>query len=174
MQILRNIVKAFLNLTLTPLVALLLVFEEWGWEPLARTLGRLNQLPFWARLERWIAELPPYAALATFGVPAITLLPVKLLALYWAGHGHLASGVLVVVIAKIAGTAMVARLFQLTQPSLMQMAWFARLYARWKTFKDALLARVRNSAIWRLGRVVKRQAKRIASRLWRGLRGAHS
>jgi hypothetical protein len=43
----------------------------------------------------------------------------------------------------------VARLFTLTQPALMQMPWFARLYGRWKPWKDALIARVKGSPMWR-------------------------
>jgi hypothetical protein len=37
-------------------------------------------------------------------------------------------GLAVIVVAKIAGTALVARLFQLTQPALMKLGWFARFY----------------------------------------------
>ncbi|WP_420119026.1 hypothetical protein, partial [Micromonospora sp.] len=44
------------------LVALLLVpvllFEEWGWEPLAALVARLGRLPVWAALERAIRRLP--------------------------------------------------------------------------------------------------------------------
>jgi hypothetical protein len=171
MKTLRRLAASVLNATLTPLVALLLVFEEWGWEPLARWLARLNRLPLWARLELAVASLPPWLALATFAAPALALFPLKLLALYWMAQGHVVLGVLVIALAKIAGTAMVARLFQLTQPSLMRLAWFARLYLRWKTFKDALLARLRASRPWRMARWGKRQASHRARRLWRALRG---
>jgi hypothetical protein len=30
----------------------------------------------------------------------------------------------------------------------MQLAWFARLHARWTAWKEALIARVRASAAW--------------------------
>jgi hypothetical protein len=42
----------------------------------------------------------------------------------------------------------VARLFALTQPALMRLAWFARLYGWWKPWKDALIARVKSSPVW--------------------------
>jgi len=48
----------------TWLLALLILFEEWGWEPLARVLGRLAELPVVGWLERRVARLPSYAALA--------------------------------------------------------------------------------------------------------------
>ena len=54
--------------------------------------------------------------------------------------------------AKVVGTAIVARLFSLTQPALMRLAWFAKLYGRWVIWKTALLAQVRASWAWRFGR----------------------
>ncbi len=147
----------------TWIVALYVLFFEWGWEPLARSLARIAQLPGLRGLEKRIAALPPYGALAVFIVPAAALLPVKLLALWFIAKGHAVFGVMVIVLAKIAGTALVARLFILTQTSLMQLAWFARLFARWSAFKDRITATVRASAAWRAAR----RAKAFARRLWR-------
>jgi hypothetical protein len=130
-------------------VALLILFEEWGWVPLANALARLGRLPVFRWLEGRIQSLPPYAALLVFFAPTIALLPVKFFALWLIGEGRSVLGVTIIVVAKIAGTAVVARLFMLTQPALMQLPWFARLYIRWTTWKDALIAQVRASAAWR-------------------------
>ena len=148
------------------LLALLILFEEWGWEPLRRVLAWVARLPPLAWLERRIVALPPYAALAVFVLPTLLLLPVKLAALWLIGIGKAGLGLAVIVMAKLVGTALLARLFQLTQPALMQLAWFARLYRRWTVWKEAVLAHVRASWAWRVGRVVKR---RVAQRLarWR-------
>jgi hypothetical protein len=154
------------------LLALLILFEEWGWEPLARVLGRLAELPIIGWLERRIARLPPYAALAVFFVPAVLLLPIKLLALWIIGRGHALLGVAVIVIAKLAGTAIVARLFMLTKPALMRLAWFAHWYARWTAWKDALLARVRASPAWQAGRKLKAGVKRRVRDLRRAMGGS--
>ena len=88
-------------------------------------------------------------------------------ALWLIGRGHALLGLALIVAAKLAGTALLARLFQLTQPALMRLAWFAALYTRWTAWKEALFARVRASWAWRVGRVVKR---RLAQRMvrWRG------
>ena len=59
-------------------------------------------------------------------------------------------GLAVVLVAKMLGTAAVARLFTLTHPALMRLAWFAKLYGRWKPWKDALIARLKASAAWRV------------------------
>ena len=40
----------------TWLIALIILFEEWGWEPLARVLGLLAKLPIIGWLERGIAR----------------------------------------------------------------------------------------------------------------------
>lgn len=148
MSFLKRLLSSLFNFTIGPVLALVLIFEEWGWEPLSRLLGYLARLPLWARMERFIAGLPPYGALVAFFAPALMLLPVKLLALYWISHGHTVLGIAVVLAAKMLGTAAVARLFTLTQPALMQMPWFARLYGRWKPWKDALIAQVKATPVW--------------------------
>jgi hypothetical protein len=149
------------------LVALVVLFEEWGWEPLQRLMARIGRLPVLAWLERRIAALPPAAALVVFFLPALALLPVKLLALWFIGQGQRLLGVLIIVAAKIVGTAIVARLFTLTQPALMRLPWFARAYTRWIAWKQAAFAMVRATWAWRAGRVVKRRwAHRVKA--WRG------
>jgi hypothetical protein len=150
----------------TPFIALLLVFEEWGWEPLAALLARLARLPLWARIERWIAGLPRWGALIVMGAPTLALFPIKLLALYFLGNGQAVIGTTVLVVAKLVGTALLARLFQITQPALMQFAWFAKWYPRWKAWKDNLMAQVRASAVWRAGRRIKSALRRSARTIW--------
>lgn len=158
-MLLRALLKGLGQLASWPL-ALLILFEEWGWEPLQRALVRLGKALGLERIEVRIRALPPYAALALFLLPSLLLLPIKLLALGLIAAGHVMLGTGVIIGAKLAGTAIVARLFTLTQPALMQLAWFARLYTAWTRWKDQLLAHVRQSWPWRWGRVVKRQWRR--------------
>jgi hypothetical protein len=158
--ILRSLPRPFKWL-LSWLVALVILFEEWGWEPLMRLAGALARLPPVAWLERRIELLPPRAALTVFLAPTLLLLPIKLLALWIIGQGDALFGLLVIVAAKIAGTALVARLFMLTRPQLMQVAWFANLHERWSAFKEGVIAMVRASATWRLARAMKAWARRV-------------
>jgi hypothetical protein len=151
--------RRILRGTFTLLLALVLLFEEWGWEPLAALLARLARLPMWAWVERQIARLPPWGAVALFALPAIALLPVKLVALFAIGRGHAMLGVGVLLAAKLLGTAILARLFTLTQPALMRLAWFARWYPRWKAWKDAVFEQVRRSGPSRAGRRLKARAR---------------
>lgn len=162
----KKILRSILSL---PLV-LVVLFEEWGWEPLARTFAALGRPPWLAQLERSIARLPPWAALLAFGVPVLTLLPIKLLALYLFGQGHVVWGVMLLVTAKLTGTALAARLFQLTEPALMQMPWFARLYTPWKRWKDRLLVQIRQSAPWLAARQFKARLGVLGWRAWAAIK----
>ncbi|MEO7400659.1 MAG: hypothetical protein ABIV07_07810 [Polaromonas sp.] len=157
--------KALVKGVLLAPVALFLLFEEWGWEPLAACFAALGRLPVWRQLERLILRLPPWAALLAFGVPVLALVPIKLLALYLLAEGHAAVGLVLVLAAKLAGTALAARLFQLTQPALMQLKWFERIYVPWKRWKDRMLAQARGSWPWRMLRRLTQRARVLARRI---------
>jgi len=147
--------RALLRRIFIFIAALLLIFEEWGWEPLAALAARLAKLPVFAWIEERIRKLPPYAALATFFIPALMLVPVKLAALFFIVRGHKMFGVVVIIVAKVVGTAVVARLFTLTNDALMQLEWFAHWYPRWKAWKDRIMDEVRASASWQAAARVK-------------------
>ena len=148
------------------LIALVILFEEWGWQPLQRALAWVGRLPPLAWIERRIAALPPYAALAVFLLPTLLLVPLKLAALWLIGIGKTGAGLTLILMAKLVGTALVARLFHLTRTSLLQLAWFARGYERWTDWKERLLTHVRASWAWRVGRVIKRRVAQRWAR-WR-------
>jgi hypothetical protein len=152
------------------LAALVLLFEEWGWRPLAAALKRLSKYIVWARLEAWIVSLPAYGALALFAAPAVCLFPLKLFALYLFATGHPWLGVALIAGAKIVGTAIVARIFLLTQPKLMGIGWFAAIYNTVMPWKERMFEQIRQSAAWRYGRIVRVVAKREAGRLWTTLK----
>ena len=154
-----SVLRAWLLALVKWPLALIILFEEWGWEPLQRLLARIGRWPGFRWIEGWIRGLSPYAALALFAVPALALLPVKLAALWAIHQGHAAWGLAVIVLAKLVGTAIVARLFTLTHDTLMQLAWFARVYARWSAWKAGLLAWVRASAAWQAAAALRRSLR---------------
>lgn len=146
-------------------VALLVLFEEWGWEPLQALLARLTRWPPLAELERCLQRLPPWAALVVFALPGLALLPVKLGALALISRGHPVDGLLLIVAAKVIGTAVVARLYTLLQPALMQLAWFARLHDRWTAWKTHWTGVVRASAAWQAAVRSRQRLRRALQRL---------
>ena len=152
------------------LAALLVLFEEWGWRPLSNALARLARFRPWARMELAIAGLPPYAALATIALPSSLLFPLKFVAIWLVANGYLITAALLFVAAKIVSTALIARIFILVKPALMQIAWFAALYDRFVPWKEAIFAKIRAMWVWRYGRMVKTavrvETKQIVAR-WR-------
>ena len=159
-------IARWLKQALSVPLALLILFEEWGWEPLAALMARIARWRALAWTERRIRALPPYAALVAFALPWLALLPVKLGALALIGAGRPVLGAALIVAAKLVGTAVLARLFALTRPALLRLGWFAAAYARWSGWKATLLAWVRASPAWRWGQRVKRRVRQRLAR-WR-------
>ncbi len=165
-----QLAKPVLRGSLELLLALIIVFEEWGWRPLAELLGRLARWRPWAAIEALIIRLPPYVALVVFVLPTTLLLPLKLLAVVLVARGQIVLAGLLFVAAKVVATALVARLFMLTQPALMQIGWFAWGHDTMVPWKDALVARVHAAWAWRVARVMKERVRRMAAvqaRRWR-------
>jgi hypothetical protein len=162
-----RLARPVLKRALEFLLALVIVFEEWGWRPLAELLGRFARWRPWALLETLIVRLPPYAALVVFALPTLLLLPLKFLALLLIGNGQVVLATLLFVAAKVIATALVARLFLLTQPALMQIGWFAYGYDTVMPWKQALTDRVHASWAWRVGRIWKERARRVGAAAWR-------
>lgn len=161
-----------LNSALQVLLALVLLFEEWGWRPLSAALAWLGEFRIVARLERLIAGLPPYAALAALALPTSVLFPLKLLAVYLVAQGKVVAAGFLFVGAKIASTALIARLFMLTRPALMRLSWFAAAYDVIMPWKEALFAKIRASWAWRYGRMLKTAVRLEAKQAWQRWRPA--
>ena len=99
-----------------------------------------------------------------FVAPSAILFPVKIGALWLLAGGHVLKAGALLAVAKVASTALVARIFTLTKPALLQIGWFARAYAWFVPWKDALFAQVRASFAWRYGRMVKSRIRQITRR----------
>ena len=152
------------------LLALIIVFEEWGWRPLSALIARLAELRPIARLEMRIRALPPWPTLGVFLLPSLLFLPLKLAALWLIGGGHVLSATLLFAFAKVVGTALYARIFQLTQPRLMELAWFARLYNWFIPWKEVLVAQAKATRVWQAAAALKARAKIAATETWHRLR----
>ena len=124
----RRIVRVF-----WVILALLFLLEAWLWAQLAPVVAVLVALiplqGLKARTAAAIEALPPAATLVVFLVPVAILLPIKIAALWLLHGGHWLAGIGVLILAKLAGLGVTAFVFEITRPKLMQLAWFARLYA---------------------------------------------
>ena len=164
--ILLQLAWLYLRRTLGIILALLLLFEQWGWQRLLQLVQPVARLKPIAALEGAIARLPPYPALAVFATPALMLLPLKLLALYLIAHGHAVSAAMLFIGAKVVGTALVARLYQLTEKQLMQIGWVRRAHDAAMPRIQALHEHIRRSWAWRYGRMLKTRVKLTGGRMW--------
>lgn len=151
------------------LAAVIILLEDWLWDDLARFAAAIGRLPVFRQIEALIIGLPPYAALACFAVPSALLFPVKLGALYLVAHGHAIAGLVTVVAAKVAGTALVARLFTLTRPNLLRIAWFAWVHQRFIAFKARVYAAIKATGVYRAAHQIHCRV-RLALKAWVGRR----
>jgi hypothetical protein len=163
-------VRGPLMAALNVLAALIILFEEWGWRPLSELIARLAKYAPVAAVERWIAGLPPYPALFVIALPTTLLLPLKFVAVWLLANEHFATATALFFGAKVASTALIARVFLLTKPALMQIGWFAAAYNWFVPWKDALFARIRSSWAWRYGRMLKNRVRLEINRAWARLK----
>jgi len=157
--------------------ALWILLEEWIWKRATAAMRWLGRLPFVRAMETRIARLGPWPAMALFVVPWLLLLPVKVLGVWLIASGRTRLGVLVFVLAKVLGTAVLARLFALTRPALLTVGWFRRLHDWFLVWKGRLFAYVRSlgavrwaKAFARAVRVGLRARLRRWRRWWRAVR----
>lgn len=146
---------------LVQLAALVLLAEAWTWDVGSRAAARMAAWPPLRRLEARVGALPVWAALCAFVLPGLLLLPVKLLALLAIAHGHALAGLAGFVAAKLGGAVVVARIYVLTLPTLLTLAWFARWHGGFLRLKDRLLAALRASGFWRRVRAAMADARRL-------------
>jgi hypothetical protein len=116
--------------------------------------------------------LSPWPALVVFLVPSVLFLPLKLGALWLIAAGQTFAATALFVFAKVVGTALYARIFQLTQPALMRLAWFAGLYNWFMPWKEAIVAQARQTRVWTAAVALKARAKVLAEAAWFRLRPA--
>jgi len=152
------------------LAAMVLLVEEWCWDTGMRLARALARWPALAAVEARVRTLPPYAALCAFVLPGLLLLPVKLLALLAIAHGHALSGIAAIVLAKVGGAAVVARIYVLTVPTLLAVGWFARCHGRFMVAKRRCLDYWRTSHAYGLAARALRGRRVGSRRLLRRLR----
>jgi hypothetical protein len=88
------------------------------------------------RLRVWITSLPPYPTLALFALPLVILEPVKPIAAYLVGTGHVATGMIVLIVGEILKLVLVERLFSVSRDKLMSIPAFAWAYSKYRAVKD--------------------------------------
>jgi hypothetical protein len=121
-------------------LALVFLFEAWLWDRLAPfvawIVARIPWVAFKARIAAAIEGLPPYPTLLVFFFPIIFLFPLKLLGLWMLAHGFWMAAVAALVLAKVVSIGVMAFIFELTKPKLLQLPWFRWLYDHMLIWRD--------------------------------------
>lgn len=128
-------------------VAVVLLVEEFLWEPLQDLAKAIGRLPVFRTIERKLAALPPTGALLAFLTPSIILVPFKILALAAFARGMMGVGLAIAITAKVVGTALVSRIFTICKPTLLTVPWFKRAYLWVTDFRTKLFGWIKNNAV---------------------------
>ncbi|WP_051670682.1 hypothetical protein [Bryobacter aggregatus] len=146
---------------LLAVLSVVIAYEEIQWR-LSAIFALLGELPFLRAIEAWVRGLPPYGALALFGIPTLILLPMKILAVYWLAEDKKMLALATLFAAKIIGTALVARIFQLTKKALLSIGWCRWVHDKVMALRDAAYE------IWRRMPAVRWWRARWARRMREG------
>jgi hypothetical protein len=141
--------KRALEIAIVPLVAAIVFFEQTLIKYLNVAMAAVARWPPIAKVEAWLVRLPPYAALAAFVTPSILILPIKLIALGFAAMGHYALALASLIVGKMLGTAVLARLYRILRPRLMTIPWFAKTDTWFFYWRDQAYAFVKSLPAWR-------------------------
>ena len=166
----KHHLKRALELAFIPVAAAIVFFEDVLLHYLGVAMAALAKWPPVARLERWLAGLPPWAALLAFVAPSTLVLPVKLAAVWFALQGRFGLATASVVVGKMLATALVARLYQILRPTLVTMPWFLASETWLFAWRDKLYGFVRALPAWQRMKAMLQRIKVWLAELVGGLR----
>ena len=113
-------------------LALIFLIEAWLWDHLEPIVARIVAMIPLRRFKRWLAQrverLSPALTLLVFLVPVVLLFPVKFVEVWLLANHYWISALVLIVAMKFIGVGIVAFIFDVTRPKLLQMPWFVRLY----------------------------------------------
>lgn len=152
-----------LELAIVPLAAAIVFFEQTLIKYLNAAMAAVARWPPIARVETWLVGLPAYAALCAFVAPSILILPIKLVAVWFAAMGKYGLALGTLIAGKMLGTAVLARLYRILRPKLMTIGWFAMADTSFFYWRDQAYAFVKSLPAWkRVAALVEKLRVRIA------------
>ena len=161
--------KRALEMAVVPFAAAVVFVEQVLIRYLNVMMAAVARWPLIARFEAWLVTLPPWAAVLAFALPSILILPVKVAALWFAAHHRFALATVSVVLGKILATAILARLYRILRPTMMQLRWFAWADARFFAWRDWAYAFVKSLPAWQQAKVLIERTRAWLAELVSGL-----
>lgn len=114
------------------IAAILFLLEAWLWDHLYPIVAKLVAWLPWENIKRWIAEriqhLPASVCVFIFIIPALAILPLKLLGVWLVSQHYFFSGIIVFLGAKLVGLGITAFLFETCKEKLLSLGWCLWLY----------------------------------------------
>jgi len=121
------------------LLAIIFLIENWLWEHVRDWLATLCRRIGLERFEPWlktfVASLSPLATLLLFGVPALAILPFKIIAVALIARGKITAGLVSIFLAKTLALGVTSYLFAICRSKLLQIHWFKRFYVLMLTIR---------------------------------------
>ena len=161
--------KRALEIAVVPFAAAVVFIEQVLIRYLNMMMVAVARWPPIARLEAWLVTLPPWAAVLTFAMPSLIILPVKVSALWFAAHHRFALATAAVVLGKIMATAILARLYRILRPTMMQLRWFAWADTKFFAWRDWAYAFVKSLPAWQEAKALVQRARTWLTELVSGL-----
>jgi hypothetical protein len=152
--------------------ALVFLFEEWLWTGFLHLFAWLGRFGLLRWVDARLLRLSPATALIILCIPIVFLFPVKVAGLWMIAKGSFFTGCLVMLAAKIASTALIARIFLTCRPQLLQMQWFARLYALTCAFRDRIHRWMAQQPAWHDAKRLVRHIRNTVRAWTRGHRAS--
>lgn len=159
-----------LRLALETVLTLIVILDELA-RPIYRPLiAWVASWTFMYRFEAWIAGRSRWTVLVLIAIPLAIVEPMKFVALFVIAQGHIKSGTLALAFAYLASFVIVERIFSAGRPQLMSFAIIAWSIGVMVKVREALLAVLRESALWQLIGRVKMRVRLMAGRFLARLR----
>lgn len=140
--------------------AFVLAFEEWIWDHASALLRRIGQLLPFRWIEGWARRRTPPQALALYVLPVLVVLPLKGVALGVMAHGRVALGFAILFLAKVIGTAVLARLWQMTEAAITTYRWIREGRDAFLRLRRRLYGWLHQQPIYRRTRALLKRMKR--------------
>jgi hypothetical protein len=161
--------KRALEIAVVPFAAAVVFVEQVLIRYLNVMMAAVARWPVIARFEAWLVTLPPWGAVLAFALPSIIILPVKVSALWFAAHHRFALATASVVLGKILATAILARLYRILRPTMMQLRWFAWADTKFFAWRDWAYAFVRSLPAWQQAKALIEKVRAWLAELVSGL-----
>lgn len=161
--------KRALEIAVVPFAAAVVFVEQVLIRYLNVMMAAVARWPVVARFEAWLVTLPPWGAVLAFALPSIIILPVKVSALWFAAHHRFALATASVVLGKILATAILARLYRILRPTMMQLRWFAWADTKFFAWRDWAYAFVRSLPAWQQAKALIEKVRAWLAELVSGL-----